>query len=203
MTTTPPTSASNRSGLRSAILVVALANLAYVGVEFAMARRIGSVSLFADSIDFLEDALVNLLIVFALGWKQIWRARLGFVLAAVLFLPAFATLGTAWQKLLHPLPPDPWLLSITGLGALVVNISCAFLLARFRHHRGSLVQAAVRSARNDALANIAIITAGLITSVWLSGWPDLIVGIGIAILNADAAKAVLEEARNEHRGPQP
>ena len=36
------------------------------GIEFAIARVIGSVSLFADSIDFLEDASVNLLIAVAL-----------------------------------------------------------------------------------------------------------------------------------------
>ncbi len=46
-------------GLRRAVLVVALANLAYFFVEFAVARRIGSVSLFADSVDFLEDTAVN------------------------------------------------------------------------------------------------------------------------------------------------
>jgi hypothetical protein len=38
-------------------------NLGYFGVEFVMARVIGSVSLFTDSIDFLEDATVNGLIL--------------------------------------------------------------------------------------------------------------------------------------------
>jgi len=42
--------------LREAVGVVALLNLAYFGVEFGVALMIGSVSLFADSIDFLEDA---------------------------------------------------------------------------------------------------------------------------------------------------
>lgn len=203
MSATAPTANQLPPGLRTAILVVALANLAYFAVEFVVARRIGSVSLFADSIDFLEDALVNLLIVVALGWKRIWRARLGFMLAAVLFLPALFTLVTAWEKLRDPVPPDPWLLSLTGFGALVVNVGCAFLLANYRHHRGSLVQAAWFSARNDALANLAIIAAGLVTLVWLSGWPDLMVGAGIVVLNADAAKAVIEAARSEHQEPQP
>lgn len=45
--------------LRRVVLVVAVANLAYFGVEFSVAISIGSVSLFADSIDFLEDASVN------------------------------------------------------------------------------------------------------------------------------------------------
>ena len=37
------------------------------GGEFALALAIGSASLFADSIDFLEDATVNGLILVALG----------------------------------------------------------------------------------------------------------------------------------------
>lgn len=46
-------------GLRRVVFWVALLNLAYFGIEFGVARAIGSVSLFADSIDFLEDALVT------------------------------------------------------------------------------------------------------------------------------------------------
>jgi len=53
--------------LRTAVAIVAALNLAYFGVEFSVAFRIGSVSLFADSIDFLEDTSINLLILIALG----------------------------------------------------------------------------------------------------------------------------------------
>lgn len=193
-------SPSKNSGLtlRRVTIIVALLNLAYFFVEFTVAQKIGSVSLFADSIDFLEDTSVNLLIALALGWSVRNRARLGMVLAFILIIPALALCWTAWQKFNMPTPPDPWLLSITGFGALVVNLSCAILLSKFRHHSGSLSKAAFLSARNDALANIAIIAAGLITYKWLSAWPDLIVGIGIAIMNADAAKEVWEAAREEH-----
>lgn len=179
------------------MLLVALANLAYFFVEFLVARRIGSVSLFADSVDFLEDASVNLLILSALSWTARRRATVGMLLAALLLVPGIATLWTAWQKFNLPVAPEPWLLSLTGLGALSVNLSCAFLLARFKEHRGSLTRAAFLSARNDAFANVAIIAAGLTTTLWLSGWPDLVVGIGIAIVNADAAKEVWEAAREE------
>ena len=54
--------------LRRAVRIVALLNIAYFGIEFGVARSIGSVSLFADSIDFLEDTALNLLVLFALGW---------------------------------------------------------------------------------------------------------------------------------------
>jgi Co/Zn/Cd efflux system component len=197
MNNTVPTPTTD-AGLRRAVRIVALANLAYFFVEFAVARQIGSVSLFADSIDFLEDATVNLLIVVALGWSLKKRARVGMVLSGVLLIPALALLWTAWRKFNSPTPPDPWLLSATGMGALVVNVGCAVLLAKYRHHSGSLTRAAFLSARNDALANIAIIGAGLVTLRWLSGWPDLVVGIGIAVMNADAAKAVWKAARDEH-----
>jgi Co/Zn/Cd efflux system component len=191
------------AALRRAVAAVAIGNLAYFFVEFGVAERISSVSLFADSVDFLEDAAVNLLILVALGWTARIRARVGMLLAGILLGPALAFLWTAWRKFHAPEPPEPWLLSVTGLGALVVNVGCAFLLAKFRHHSGSLSRAAFLSARNDALANVAIMAAGALTMWWLSGWPDLIVGIGIALMNADAAKAVWNAARDEHARAEP
>lgn len=187
--------------LRHVVLLVALLNLGYFGVEFVVASRIGSVSLFADSVDFLEDALVNLLIFAALGWSALRRARLGMCLAAILLAPGIATLWTAWSQFNLPVPPAPVALTITGLGALAINLFCAFLLARHRHSGGSLTRAAFLSARNDAFANLAIIAAGLVTALlWHSAWPDLIVGLGIAAMNADAAREVWNAARDEHRG---
>jgi Co/Zn/Cd efflux system component len=188
------------SGLRRVVLIVALLNLAYFGVEFAVAVAIGSVSLFADSVDFLEDASVNLLIFVALAWSVRNRARLGMVLALILLVPGLATLWTAYGKFWDPIPPQPFVLTLTGLGALAVNLTCAFLLASYRDHRGSLTKAAFLSARNDALANVGIIAAGLVTAfLWQSAWPDLIVGLAIAAINADAAREVWEAAREEHQ----
>jgi len=185
--------------LRQVVRLVALLNLGYFVIEFAVATAIGSVSLFADSVDFLEDASVNLIILVALGWTMRNRARLGMLLSGVLLVPAVATLWTAWQRFATLVPPLPLPLSLAGLGALAVNMSCAFMLARHRHHAGSLTRAAFLSARNDALANVAIIAAGLVTAfVWRSAWPDLVVGLGIAAMNADAAREVWSAAREEH-----
>lgn len=188
-----------QNALRKVVITVALLNLAYFGVEFAVARSIGSVSLFADSVDFLEDTAINLLIAIALGWTATRRAKVGMGLAALLLVPGLATLWMAWTKFHAPLPPEPIALSVTGLGALAINLSCAFMLAKFREHSGSLTKAAFLSARNDAAANVAIIVAGLMTAYTLSGWPDLVVGLGIAAINADAAKEVWQAASDEHR----
>jgi len=187
------------TGLRRVVRLVALLNLGYFGIEFAAAFAIGSVSLFADSIDFLEDASVNFLILAALDWGAKHRARVGMGLAVILLIPALATLWAAWDKLSVPVPPAPLALSLTGAGALAVNLSCAFMLARYRAHGASLTRAAFLSSRNDAFANIAIIAAGLVTAfLWPSAWPDLIIGLGIAAMNADAAREVWTAAREEH-----
>jgi Co/Zn/Cd efflux system component len=95
------------------------------------------------------------------------------------------------------MPPAPHPLSLTGAGALLVNFVCALILVRVRHHGGNLSLAAFLSARNDVFANAAIILAGLVTGYTLSVLPDLLVGLGIAILNAGAAAEVYRAAGEE------
>ncbi|MCS7030390.1 MAG: hypothetical protein NZL92_02510 [Gloeomargarita sp. SKYG116] len=185
--------------LRQTVLIVALLNLAYFTLEAGVAVAIGSVSLWADSIDFLEDTLLNLLVYGALGWRRRVQAWVGMGLAGLLLLPAWATLGSLWHKVQTRFPPQAVALSLTGLGALAVNWLCALLLLRFRHQGGSLALAAFFSARNDALANLAIILAGLITAVHPSPWPDVLVGVGIFAINADAAWKVYRQARAEQQ----
>lgn len=187
-----------KSGFRLTIGLVAALNLAYFGVEFTVALNIGSVSLFADSIDFLEDTAVNLLILLAIGWSAYKRSLVGMLLAGILLAPGFATVWMAWQKFGSPVAPTPLPLTLAGSGALAVNVTCALLLARFRKNKSSLVQAAYLSARNDSIANIAIIAAGIVTAMTISVWPDLIVGVGIFAINLDAAREVFLAARREH-----
>jgi Co/Zn/Cd efflux system component len=189
--------------LRKTVLIVALLNLAYFGVEFGVAVAIGSVSLFADSIDFLEDASVNFLIALALNWSAINRSRVGMAMAGILLVPSIAALWQAWQKFFAPVPPAAMPLSLVGGGALVVNLSCAVLLTRFRAHSGSLTRAAFLSARNDVIANVATIAAGALTAYTLSAWPDLIVGLGIVAMNSSAARKVWSTAKQEHKEARP
>lgn len=187
--------------LHDAVRFVILANLAYFFLEFSVALAIRSVSLFADGIDFLEDASVNALILLALNWSAKARARVGFGMAALLLLPGIAAVWTAWQNFAAQIVPAPIPLSVTGIGAFVVNFACAAALARFRDHAGSLTKAAFLSARNDVFANVAIVAAGVATAFSYSPWPDLIVGVGIVILNTGSAREIVEAAREEHEAP--
>lgn len=188
--------------LRRTLAWVAGLNLTYFGIEITAATWIRSVALMADSIDFLEDAAVNLLVLLAVGWSADRRRLIGFGLAALILVPGLAALGLVWAKLGAILAggavvPSPAVLTATGLGALAVNLTCALMLARVRTLGGALSRAAFLSARNDVAANIAIVAAGVLTAVSQSAWPDIVVGLGIAAMNAGAAFEVYAAAKGE------
>ena len=187
----------NNLSQHRAILIVALLNFGYFFVEFFVALNITSVSLFADSIDFLEDAFTNFIILFGLYLSLQNRIKLGYLLIGMIFIPSLFTLIFAINQFLNPVLTDGVLLSSYAFGALVINIFCAFLIARFKKANNSLLLTAFYSARNDALANIAMIIAGVITIYTTSHYPDLIVGILIFLLNLDASKAIYEQIKKE------
>lgn len=184
------------TALKRTVSIVAMLNLGYFGVEAYVALQIASVSLFADSVDFLEDASINLLVLAAIGWSLARRRLAGIAMAGLLLVPGLAALWTAADKLMSVAAsvPEPLPLTLTGAGALLVNTIAASMLVRVRDSGGSLSLAAFLSARNDVIANLAIIAAGLATAALHSIWPDLIVGVGIAMLNIGAAREVYEAA---------
>ena len=180
------------------MLLVALLNLGYFFVEAGVGWSIGSVSLFADSVDFLEDTAVNLLIFVATGWPLAHRAKAGKTMAVIIMVPAAAALWQAVTKFSNPEAPDPLSLMLTAGGAVVVNTVSAALLLRHRDHGGSMSKAAWLAARNDVVVNLGILAMGALTLTLVpNAWPDLLLGLGIVVLNFHAAKEVWEVAEEE------
>ncbi len=183
--------------LRRIVLVVALLNLAYFFVEFTVALTAGSVSLLADSVDFLEDTSINLLIFVALGWPLARRAVMGKAMALVILGPAAVAGWQAIQRFSDPVAPDVVPVVLASLGAIAINGTSAWLLVSVRRSGGSLSRAAFLSARNDVLVNVAIIAMAVVT-IWTdSGWPDLVLGCGIILLALHAAYEVWEVSEEE------
>ena len=186
--------------LKRTVLKVAALNLTYFALEFYFAHQLNSVALFSDSLDFLEDASVNILIFLAFSLTLVWRTRLSYLFALLLLLPAVGFLWNAISKLSDPVAPGGKGMALVGLGALFVNLYCAVILNKFKNIQGGLAKAAYFSARNDAISNILIIAAGITTIYWLSAIPDLIIGAAIFLMNADSARDILRAARTEHKG---
>lgn len=201
MTEDPPAAAHaeriDSGRLRRVVLVVALLNFAYFFVEFTVALTAGSVSLLADSVDFLEDTSVNLLILVALGWPLARRAAMGKAMALVILGPASVAGWQAFQRFADPVAPEVAPVVLASLGAIAVNGTSAWLLVRVRHHGGSLSRAAFLSARNDVLVNVSIIGMAVVTLRTDSGWPDLVLGCVIILLALHAAYEVWEVSEEE------
>ncbi|TAW62745.1 hypothetical protein [Rhizobium ruizarguesonis] len=113
----------------------------------------------------------------------------------MLLAPAIAFFWTAWQKFEVPFPAEPLALGLTGLGEIVVNASCVCLLAAFRQ-AGARARRRLLSTRNDAIANTAIIAAGVLA---------LYVALATAQsdrrlrYSLDAANEVWAAAQEEHQ----
>ena len=185
--------------LKPIVARVAFLNITYFSLEFYFAHKFNSVSLLSDSLDFLEDASVNILIFLAFSLAVVWRKRLSYIFALLMLLPGISFLYNALHQISNPVTPTGKGMSLVGLGAFVVNLYCATILNKFKEIQGGLAKAAYFSARNDAVSNILIIFAGIVTLFWISALPDLIVGTVIFIMNADSARVILKAAHREHK----
>ena len=190
------------NSFKKAVFFVALLNLIFFFIEFTVALNIRSVSLLADSIDFIEDTSINFLIFFAVSLSLVKRAKISIFLSIIMLLPGLVAVWAAWKQIIYQQPPEPIELSIVGFGALVVNCLCTYILIKFKNYSGSLTKAAFLSARNDAIANITIIIAGIITIFHPSVWPDILVGLFIAYIRTESALEIFIKARDELKNIQ-
>ncbi|OFN34273.1 cation transporter [Corynebacterium sp. HMSC072A04] len=185
----------NARARRIVAWVAALNLLGFFG-EFIIASIIGSAALFADAADFLEDFLINALVLLALRWSAEGRRKASYGLAGLILIPALASYGMAIWKIITGAVPEPLTLSGTAVAAMLINLLCAVLLIQLRHG-SALTRGAWLAARNDVAANILILGAGLLMLVWASPWPDIVVGLIIGTINLRAAAEVFEQARAE------
>ncbi|OFO18665.1 cobalt transporter [Corynebacterium sp. HMSC056F09] len=185
----------NARARRIVAWVAALNLLGFFG-EFIIAAFIGSAALFADAADFLEDFLINALVLLALRWSAEGRRKASYGLAGLILIPALASYGMAIWKIITGAVPEPLTLSGTAVAAMLINLLCAVLLIQLRHG-SALTRGAWLAARNDVAASILILGAGLLMLVWASPWPDIVVGLIIGTINLRAAAEVFEQARAE------
>jgi Co/Zn/Cd efflux system component len=184
---------------KRALLIAAALNMAMVFVEVGAAFYANSLALFADAVDFYEDAMTYLMAVALIGFGYRARAAFGGLLALLMLLPSLWIAWKAVEQLLYGVPPDPLPMGLVGLLALAVNVYCAWLL--IPHRDGdSAHQGVWLSTRNDAIANVSVVLAALTTAWSGSIWPDVIVGFAIAAINIQAAVLIAFLAAQEWAG---
>ena len=142
-----------------AVLWAALAiNAVMFVIEVSAGLGAASLSLQADSLDFLGDAANYGVALFVLGLPLRWRATTALLKAAAMALFGLWIFAQAADQALHPGLPSAAVMSGIGMLALAANLACALLL--YRHRFGDSNRRAVwLCTRNDAFGNIAVIAA--------------------------------------------
>jgi cation diffusion facilitator family transporter len=181
---------------RRALWIAVLLNLGFGLVEIVGGFLADSQALKADALDFLGDGTISLFGLVALGWTA--RARSRIALTQGLFLGALGVgvIGFAIWRATNAVAPEAELMGGIGLVALLVNVSAALVLSRFREGDAN-VRAIWLFSRNDALANIAVIAAAGLVAWTGKAWPDLVVAGVIALLFLHSAWEITRGALSE------
>jgi Co/Zn/Cd efflux system component len=187
-----------RSRQRSTLKQVLGINAAMFGVELTAGLFAGSVSLVADSLDMLGDALVYGFSLYVVARDAKMKAVSALFKGGIMAVFGLFVFGQVIYKILVPQVPVFESIGAVGLLALAANSLCLVLL--WRHRSDDINMNSVwLCSRNDIIANVSVLTAAL--GVWLtdSGWPDVLVGLAIAALFLRSAFSVLGGSVRELR----
>lgn len=187
---------------RRALWIVVVLNIGFGVIELMGGFVAGSQALKADSLDFLGDGSITLVGLLALGWSALARARVALVQGLFLGALGVGVIGTAIWRAVNAIPPDAELMGGIGVAALVVNVSAALVLARFRETGEAQARAIWLFSRNDALNNVAVIVAAGLVAWTGSAWPDLAVAVVVALMFLQSAWEIVRDAKGEMR-PSP
>lgn len=191
-----------RSRQSATLKVVLCVNAIMFAVELSAGLLAGSVSLIADSLDMLGDALVYGFSLYVVSQGARMKAISAFFKGGIMAAFGLFVLGQAIYKTVVPHTPMFEAIGIVGVLALAANILCLTLL--WRHRADDINMHSVwLCSRNDIVANLSVLVAAV--GVWLtgSGWPDILVGLAIAALFLRSALYVLSGAFTELRARSP
>jgi len=177
--------------------------LAINGSMFILELMIGmiaqSTALIADAMDMFADATVYAIALLAVGRAIVHKqnaARLSGILQ--IFLGLGVIVEVVHRMLIGSEPESMFMIGV-GLVALTANSICLMLISR--HREGEIhMRASWIFSRNDVLANIGVILAGVLVAVLGNPLPDLIIGAIISTVVVSGGVRILREVRIERNG---
>ncbi len=178
-------------------LVIAINGIMFL-VELVGGALAGSRALQADALDFLGDTLTYGISLAVIGMSLRVRSTAALLKGLSLFLMGLWVAGsTLWSFFVLRTPEAP-VMSAIALLALVANVVSVLILARYKDGDAN-VRSVWLCSRNDAIGNVAVLTAA--GAVWLTEtpWPDLVVALGMAALFTSSAMKILRQAWGEYR----
>lgn len=181
------------------LYIVLAVNAVTFIVEFTAGWIVNSTALLGDSLDMFGDTLVYAISLFVLHRGA--RARAGAALFKSGFLMLFSLLiiGEAIRKSFLGVVPEAGWMGLIGLIALAANLSCLALL--YSHRSDDINMSSTwLCSRNDVIDNLSVLGAAGFVMLTGSLWPDLIVGVGLALLYLHSSVRVGRDAWPQWRG---
>lgn len=191
---------SGQSGVsaeyRKVLWICLIANAVMFVVQMIASYAAHSVSLLANSADFLSDAANYGISLYVLDQSLRQRAKAslfkGISLGLVGLWVAFETLHHALQ----PELPKPLIMAAISVIALAVNIGCAVLLYKYRGGDSNRESVWICS-RNDAIGNIAVMIAAAGVFASSTIWPDIIVAAILGWLAVSGSWRIVRLSKKE------
>jgi Co/Zn/Cd efflux system component len=181
---------------RKVLWICLIANAVMFVVQMVASYAAHSVSLLANSADFLSDAANYGISLYVLDQSLRQRAKAslfkGISLGLVGLWVAFETLHHALQ----PELPKPLIMAAISAVALAVNVGCAMLLYKYRSGDSNRESVWICS-RNDAIGNIAVMIAAAGVFASSTIWPDIIVAAILGWLAVSGAWRIIQSAKKE------
>lgn len=186
---------------RKVLWFALITNAAMFLVELIAGALGQSLALTADAMDFFSDAANYAITLIVLGMALNVRAKAALFKGVCMGLVGLYVLYTSIAHIVDGTVPRAEVMGIVGFLALMTNVIVAILL--YRHRGGDANRQSIWiCSRNDAIANIAVLIAGLGVWTTTTGWPDILVGLGIAGLGLWGAAQIIKKSIDELKAGQ-
>lgn len=183
---------------RRALWIALAVNAGMFIAEMTAGVAGGSKALQADALDFLGDAANYAISLGVAGMALAWRSRAALLKGVTLaVLGVYVLAATTWA-IWHGGVPEPHVMGVVGLAALVANAGVALMLYRFRTGDANMRSVWICS-RNDAIGNVAVVLAAAGVFGTGTAWPDLVVAGVMAGLGLWGGWQIMTQARGELR----
>jgi len=190
---------ATRPAQRRVLLIVLAINVVMFLVEASAGIAARSAALIADSVDMFGDATVYVLSLYAMERGVRWRAGAALAKGGIALLFGGWVLVEVGRRLLVGGAPSAETIGIVGFIALAANLTCLALLWRFRTQDVNM-SSTFECSRNDVIANVGVLLAAAGVGLTGAAWPDLLVGLLVAVVFLRSARSILREAWPQFRG---
>ena len=181
---------------RKTLWLVLWINALMFMVEFGLGLWAQSTGLIADSLDMLADASVYGIGLYAVGKSAGLKIKSARASGVVQIILALWVLFEVLRKALYGSEPMSSLMMAVGLIALVANWICLTQIAKHQDD-GVHMRASYIFSKNDVIANLGVIIAGVLVGLTGTRYPDLVIGLIIAALVLRGGLSILREAKEE------